>query len=186
MQSEEFIFSGQERCHCISVIYATYDHVSIFFVADCLFSYNKTEPGPELLHSARLVLYEFSASIHETVWCPLINFVRFTENLWGLTCLHADLSDLAYQLDQPDLPDQSNLTNISSQSDQSDQSDQLDQSDQSDQSDQLDRLDQSDQLNPSWTCQISQTYLQQSQLVPSDTKPTSKEWDESFTSQRKR
>lgn len=53
MQSEEFIFSGQEWCHCISMIYLTYDHVSIFFVvAVCLFSYNKMEPGPGLLHSA--------------------------------------------------------------------------------------------------------------------------------------
>ena len=32
MQSEEFIFSGQEWCHCISMIYLTYDHVSIFLL----------------------------------------------------------------------------------------------------------------------------------------------------------
>ena len=51
MQSEVFIFSGQEWCHCISANDPTYDH---FFVADCFFLYNKTEPGPELLHSARL------------------------------------------------------------------------------------------------------------------------------------
>ena len=36
-----------------------------------------------------LVLYscEFSASIHATVRCTSINFVRLTENLWGFTCL---------------------------------------------------------------------------------------------------
>ena len=80
MQSEVFIFSGQEWCHCILANDPTYDH---FFVADCFFLYNKTEPGPELLHSAQLVLYscEFSASIHATVRCTSINFVRLTENL---------------------------------------------------------------------------------------------------------